>query len=194
MDTCTDYTVFDDAIGFTNQVLRLNNVVLGIRWMTFKRAGFGNFSYDKIHTDKMFDMLKNAKVDKKKGQPINVFIRGHYANRSRENSMDLYKNLNKTNPVTFTLYTDEQYWFNDTTNMNNPAITKHNTSELREVIEFLGPENVYLQVSDEIRAKLELRGLSNQRPTINSAPSLVQMKFVSLITFIGVKFVGIFVF
>lgn len=110
----------------------------------------------------MFKMLKKAeKVDQRIGQPINSFIRGHYANRSRENLMDLYKKLSKSNPVTFTLYTDEQYY-----RRNQSALTPINIVELRDAIEFLGPQNVYLQVSDEIRADLDLRGLSNSRSTI----------------------------
>lgn len=204
MDHCKDYKVFDDAIGFTKQVLRLNNVVLGIRWMTYKRVIEHTnpaiiYGYFKKNTDEMFELLKNTGVTKKKGQPINLFIRGQYANKSREHLLDLYEKLNKTNPVTFTLYTDEQYWFNDTLNnftINFP-VHPENIPALRDFIQFIGPDKVYLQVSNEIRADLDLRGLSNQRPAISSAPGIVQMEFISLIVFIalvGAEFVEIFVF
>lgn len=186
VDLCYAYQVFDNAIGFTEQVLRLNNAVLGARWMTWKNTAIKEGTYKKSNTDKMYGMLKEAGVDK--GQPINFQIRGHYAYRSRENLMDLYRKLNETNPVTFTLYSDDQYYF-----IKN-ALTPPNITEMREVIQFLGPENVYLQVSDEVRADLDLRGLSNPRPrstiNVNSAPPFLQLNFLSLIVaFTVVKFV-----
>lgn len=187
MDTCTCYKVFSDAIGFVSQVIRLKNVVLGIRWTTYKRDEWNNGEYKKKHTDEMFDMLTKAGVDKIEGQTINFFIRAHYANRSREHLMDLYEKLNKTNTVTFTLYSDEQYWFKG-------GLTPLDKDAFSDVIKFLGPENVYLQVSDDVRANLSLHSLSNPRAMINSVPSFVQLNFIWLFSFISMKFAEILVF
>ena len=187
VDTCDIYTVFSDAIGFVKQVTRLNNAVLGIRWTTWKISDPEVGVYKKSNTDKMFGMLQEAGVDKMIGQPINFFIRGHYAYRSRENLLDLYQKLNRTNRVTFTLYSDEQYYEENQT-------TPLNISEFRDAIEFLGFENVYLQVSDKVRADLGLHNLANLRATINSAPLSIQMHFILMIAFIAVKCVEFFVF
>lgn len=189
MDKCRSYVTFEDAIGFVTQVLRLKHAVLGIRWTTYKHTRFDQGTYKKENTDEMYAKLKKAKLDEKIGQPINIFIRGHYAYRSRENLLDLYEKLKKTNPVTFTIYTDEQYYF------KKDPVTPQNITELREAIQFLGPENVYLQVSDEIRADLDLRGLSNPRPTRSTAPPMVRWNFISLIiASVAVKLFEIFSF
>lgn len=181
VDRCDQYTVFPDAIGFVKQVTRLNNAVLGIRWTTCKRDDELTGAYDKTHTDKMFNMLQTAEVDKIERQTINFFIRGHYANRSRENLMDLYEKLNRTNTVTFTLYSDEQYQTDD---LGIPL----NMTEMRDAIQFFGPENVYLQVSDEIRSELNLNRLSNPRDSINGVASLAEVELLTLIMFVVLHF------
>lgn len=197
VDRCNIYTVFSDAIGFTEQVKKLDNVVLGVRWTTWKVDEIAQGIYSKAITDKMFEMLKRAGVFEMKRQAINFFIRGHYVHRSLEHLKELWENVNKTNPVTFTIYTDEQYWFGE--NLISKPLFPENITALREAITFLGPENVYLQVSDEIRADLDLdldlRELSNKRSTTTkSAAMLNRMNFISLVPFISVTFIGIFVF
>lgn len=192
-DTCEQYTLYEDVIDFTKQVLRLNSAVLGVRWMTWKYRHPGLGIYNKENTDRMYAKLQEAGVDKRIGLPINFLIRGHYANRSRENLMDLYQKFNKTNPVTFTFYSDEQYY------RGKRNVTPLSIPEMRDAIQFLGPENVYLQVSDEVRADLELRSLSNPRPrprsTIISAASFVHLNFIPMIiAFTAVKFVELIVF
>lgn len=132
-------------------------------------------------------MLQTAGVDKRKGQPVNFFIRAHYANRSRDDLMDLYKKLNDTNTVTFTLYSDDQYYFKG-------GLMPLNIQEVKDAIRFFSPEKSYLQVSDEIRAALELNGLSNPRVSINSALTIDQWSLLLLIVFSVVNFVGNFVF
>ena len=198
VDRCrVNYTVFSDAIGFVKQVTRLNNVVLGVRWVTCKRANYKDGSYNKSDIDEMYNLLKEAGVDKMKEQAINILIRGHYANRSRDNLMDLYKKLNETNPVTFTIYTDEQYWFNETTDdPNKPkrGVTPQNIEDLRAVIRLFGAENIYLQTSDDIRSELDLHGLSNPRALYNSTSSFVYLNFILANMFIAVKLIENFVF
>lgn len=157
---CQYYKVFPDAIGFTKQVMRLKHAVLGVRWTTMKYLEVDEGEYKKEHTDRMFNKLIEAGVNKKKGLPINILIRGHYANRSRENLMDLYKRLSKTNPVSFTLYADEEY-------MEHPKLTPQRIPVLRDAIEYFGFDKVYLQISENVRADLDLTGISNPRRTIN---------------------------
>lgn len=161
--------------------------------MTYKRVvDVKAQGYSKEQCDEMLEKLQQAKVFEKKGQAINFFIRGHYVYESREHLLEMFKKVSETNPATFTLYTDEQYWIGEHA-MKNP-VTPENITELRETIEFLGPENVYLQVSDEIRQELDLRALSNPRATPNNAPMRVLMNSISLIPLIAVTFVGIFGF
>lgn len=196
MDTVDAYPVFPDAIGFVNEVIRLPNVVLGIRWTTRKCLEADTGEYKKANTDNMFDMLQAAGVDRMNGQAINFFIRAHYANRSRENLMDLYQKLNQTNPVTFTIYSDDLYFFKKKCTDDKP-ITPLNITAVRDAIMFFGAENVYLQVSDEVRSELHLIGLPNPRATtktINSAPSIVTLNFYAFLGFVAVKFVEIFGF
>lgn len=189
IDSCKQYKVFDNAIGFASQVTRLKNAVLGVRWITYRHTHPDQGEYKKTNTDKMFNMLKDAGVIKEKGKPINFFIRGHYANRSRDSLMDLYKKLNETNRVTFTLYSDEEYY------TGRGTVTPPNIPEYRDVIEFLGPDKVHLQISDEIRADLDLHGLSNPRSKDKkSAATIVQFNFILLTVFITVKLVENFAF
>lgn len=152
------HQVFPDPIGYINEVKRLKNVVLGIRWTTHKCDDALTGIYKKSDTDKVLNWLKDAKVDQINGQEVNFFIRSHYANRSRENLMDLYKQLGKNNRVTFTIYSDEQYWFEP------KPLTPLDIADVRDAIMFFGAENVHLQVSDQIRADLALYGLPDLRP------------------------------
>lgn len=194
VDGCSPYyTVFPNAIGFSKQVTRLENVVLSVRWVTCKRA-VEDRSYSKSNTDEMFRLLKEAGVDKIKGQAVNIFIRGHYANRSRDDLMELFKKVNETNPVTFSLYTDEQYWFNETSDTKpKKDLTPPNIPETRAAIEFFGAENIYLQVSYEIRAELDLRRLSNPRASTISVSSVAQLNCFLLIAFVAKQFIENFV-
>lgn len=142
----------------------------------------------------MFTLLQEAEIEKRKGQAINFFIRGHYANRSRKHLSSLFEKLSKTNPVTFTLYSDEQYYPDEycddgKTFKRTPA----NITELRDAIMFFGPENVYIQVSDEVRADLQLYNLPNPRASNKDSASIIQLDLLSLIAFIVLKFVEIFV-
>lgn len=195
LDSCTNlYNVFPDAIGVVQEVGRLQNVVLGIRWASCKCVIHDSTKYTKANTDLVFKMLQEAGIEKMKGQPINFFVRAHLANRSRENLMELYEKLNPTNPVTFTMFSDEQYFPYFWCNQERSAhIKSPNITELRSAIMFFGAENVHLQVSDETRTALNLIGLPNPRATIqstNGAASLVSYNsFLVLVAFMIVKFV-----
>lgn len=190
-----DYTVLRDAIGFVEEVTRLKNAVLGIRWTTAKAVDAEKGSYSKENVNTVLGMLQTAGVDKMNGQPINFFIRAHYANRSRENLIELSRKLNKTNRITFTFYSDDQYHtglWSGTYRRRDP-----NSTEFREAILYFGVENVYLQVSEHVRSALELTGLPNPRTTTQSssgAPSSIQLNLFPLIIFVAVEFLGIFVF
>lgn len=196
MDGPDTYVVLPDAVEYAKQVSRLPRVVLGVRWATWKCI-VEDTGYTKKSTDDMFRMLHEAEIDKK-NQTINLFIRGNYAHKSLNHLMDLYKKLKETNEVTITLYSDEQYFHEELCDDDNPKIprTEPNIKELREVIDSFGPQNVYLQVSDKIRADLRLYGLKNEYrpPYSNAASSFIRLDSVSLILFIVVKFVENFLF
>lgn len=157
MDGCSNlYEVFPDAIGFANEVARLDNVVLGVRWVTCKNYDVATGSYKKENTDAMLKILLDAGVDKK-GLDINILVRGHYANRSRDSLMELYKKLDETNPVTISFYQDDEY-------KPTGEIFPLNAAELRDAIFFFGPENTFIQVSHDMRNELNLIKLPNSRP------------------------------
>lgn len=173
------HQIFDDKITYIEEVLRLNYVVLSIRWTTHKCAEWDTGEYKLNDTNEAIGWLKDAGVDQKKGQEINFFIRAHYAYRSREALKDLYNQLQKNNPVSFTIYSDDLYWFDP-----NDPVKPINYTELNEAIDHLGREHVHLQVSDQVRQDLNLPGLPDPRAKTKNASEIVQLSVLSTVLLI----------
>lgn len=171
MDTCGDQLpIFSSATEIFKEIKRLKNVVFGVRWLDCTASCENNGEYKKIHTDEMFNMLKMAGVVAMKGQAVNILIRSHYAYRSRQNLMDLFKKLSQTNPVTITFRTDAQY------HPKNGTWDPLNITEFREAILFFGHENVHLQVTDEVWDELEFdNNLPSSRASTSAAQSLLKV-------------------
>lgn len=160
--------------------------MLSVRWVTCKQALDPTWGYDETVTGAMLTKLQNAKVHENKDQEINLFVRAHYAYKSKENLKKLFDKLHENNPVTFTIYSDEQYWFSG-------SLTDLKIDELKKAIEFFGFENVYLQVSDKIRDELKLYNLPNKSRKPYSASSISQPSLYLTVAFVAFKFGIIFV-
>lgn len=167
VDICTDVLdIFPDVNEVFNEIKRLDNVVWGIRWLDCVNGAEMDGIYDKDDTDHMFNMLEKVGATNMTDLELNFFIRSHYVHRSRNNIMDLFNKLKRTNPVSITIRSDEQYHVSPDSPDSpdtNETIKPTNFSELDEAIAFFGYENVYLQVTDEIRFALKFNKLRNQQ-------------------------------
>lgn len=195
VDGKDNYLVLPDAKEYAKQVSRLPRVVLGVRWTTFKCTDKEQNEYDEGHTGDVYDKLHEAEIDKK-NQTINLFIRATYAIKNTAHLKNLFQKLKKTNEVTISLYSDDQYHPKIECGTNGTDIRKDlDVEQWIKLLTVFGPDNVYLQVSDKIRADLKSHVWDNPtRVPYSNASSFIRLDSVLLILFIVVKFVENFLF
>lgn len=141
----------------------MDKIVLSIGWTTNRELS--NSVYTEAHTNAMADIIKDNKLDKLHDLAINFPIRATFALRSRDVLKKFYEHVKKTNPVTYTVWSRNE--------------DKVNATELQQFIHSYGVENVYIDLPDDLRKKLNLD---------NSASSLVQFGLLNLIMVIIAHF------
>lgn len=141
----------------------MDKVVLSIGWTTNRDTP--NSVYTEAHTNAMADVIKNNKLDKIPDLAINLPIRAAFAVKSRKVLKELYENVKKTKPITYTVWSKNE--------------DKVNATELQQFINSYGVENIYIDLPDELRKKLNLG---------NGASSLVQFGLLNLIMLIVAHF------
>lgn len=148
-----------DSKEFIDEVRKMDNVVLSVGWTTNRDKA--NTVYTGAHTNAMADVIKDNKLDKIPNFAINFPIRAVYAVKSRSVLKQLYDHVKEKNPVTYTVWSKNE--------------DKVNVTELQQFIESYGVENIYIDLPDDLRKKLNLS---------NGAASLVQFGFLNLIILI----------
>lgn len=148
-----------DAKEFVDEVKKMEKVILSVGWTTSRENS--NAVYTSAHTNAMADVIKDNKLDKIKTLAINFPIRAAFAVKSQDALRKLYDLIHVTNPVTFTVWSKNE--------------DKVNATELQTFIKSYGVENIYIDLPDDLRKKLDLS---------SGASSLVQFGVLNLIMLI----------
>lgn len=152
-----------DPKEFIDEVKKLDNVVLSIGWTTNRKNS--NSVYTEAHTNAMADVITDNKLDKIHNLAINFPIRASIAVKSQGVLRQLYDVVKEKNPVTYTIWSKNE--------------DKVNATELQQFINSYGIENIYIDLPDDLRKKLDLG---------NGATSLVQFGLLNLIMLIIAHF------
>lgn len=148
-----------DAKEFVDEVKKMEKVVLCVGWTSSRENS--NAVYTAAHTNAMADVIKDNKLDKIPNFEVNFPIRAAVAVKSQSVLKQLYDLIKLTNPVTYTVFSKNE--------------DKVNTTELQAFIKSYGVENVYIDVPNDLRKKLNLA---------NGASSLIQFGLLNLIMLI----------
>lgn len=149
-----------DAKEFVDEVKKMERAVLSVGWTTNRVNP--NSVYTSAHTNAMADVIKDNKLDKIPNLAINFPIRAAFAVKSQAALKQLYDLIKLTNPVTtYTVWSRNE--------------DKVNATELQTFIKSYGIENIYIDLPDDLRKKLNLG---------NGASSLVQFGVLNLIMLI----------
>lgn len=152
-----------DSKEFIDEVKKMEKVILSLGWTTSREKS--NSVYTEAHTNAMADVIKDNKLDKLHELPLNFPIRAAFALKSRDVLKKFYDHLKKTNPVTFTVWSRNE--------------DKVNATELQGFIRSYGVENIYIDLPDDLREKLNLD---------SGASSLVQFGLLNMIMLIIAHF------
>lgn len=144
-----------DSKEFIDEVKKMDNAVISIGWTTNRDKS--SEVYTNAHTNAMADVVKDNKLDKISQFAINFPIRAALAVKSRNVLKQLYDHVKGKNPVTYTVWSKNE--------------DKVNATELEQFIASYGVENVYIDLPDDLRKKLNLA---------NGASSVVQFGFLNL--------------
>lgn len=151
-----------DANAFIQQSKKMCNLVLSIGWKTIwdKKS---NQTYKKENADQMMNVLRQNKINtfNFKDVAINFPIHAGYALKSRDVLKSFYDLVKQTNPVTYTVWSEKG--------------DDVNATDLKNFIVSYGMENVYIDLHDDLRKKLNLS---------NGASSLIQFGLLNFVTFI----------
>lgn len=153
-----------DAKEFVDEVKKMDKVVLSVGWTTNRENS--NSVYTSAHTNAMADVIKDNKLDKIPNLAVNFPVRAAFAVKSQAALKQLYDLIKTTNPVTYTVWSKNE--------------DKVNATELQTFIKSYGVENIYTDLPDDLRKKLNLA---------NGASSLVQFGLLNLIMLIIGRFV-----
>lgn len=152
-----------DGKEFIDEVKKMDKVVLSIGWTTNRKNS--NSVYTEAHTNAMADIITDNKLDKIHNLGINFPIRAAFAVKSPVVLRKLYDVVKEKNPVTYTIWSKNE--------------DKVNATELQQFIKSYGVENIYLDLPDDLRKKLNLG---------NGASSLIQCGLLNLIMLIIAHF------
>lgn len=144
-----------DAKEFVDEVKKMEKVVLSVGWTTSRENS--NAVYTAAHTNAMADVIK----DNRYRGAVNFPIRAAFAVKSQSVLKQLYDLIKLTNPVTYTVWSKNE--------------DKVNATELQSFILSYGVENVYIDLPNDLRNKLNLA---------NGASSLTQFGLLNLIMLI----------
>lgn len=152
-----------DGIQFIKQVQKMNNAVLSIGWNTVWRPNWEE-AYSASNINDMEQVIRSNTLinDNSKPMTVNFPIRAVYALKSQNALNNFYKSVKRNNPSATVTYT---VW-----SKNGDTV---NAAELQKFIKSYGIENIYIDLPDDLRGKLNLG---------NGASSLVQFGLLNLIT------------
>ncbi|SPP79845.1 protein FAM151B isoform X1 [Drosophila guanche] len=142
--------------------MRYKQAVLSIGWTTNWGADFREGEYTKDQCDAMVESLSLNNV-LSTGQGITFPVRAGIAANSEEQLHKLVAAVNETNESTLTIWSSDGDYVD--------------VAKLRKLIFGFGVERVYLDVPDELAARLDLGNVGNGAGTFNS---LVSFSFISL--------------
>lgn len=148
-----------DAKEFVDEVKKMEKVVLSVGWTTNRENS--NAVYTSAHTNAMADVIKDNKIDKIPNFAVNFPIRAAFAVKSQPALKQLYDLIKLTNPVTYTIFGKNE--------------DKVNATDLQAFIKSYGVENVYIDLPNDLRKKLNLA---------NGAASLIQFGLLNSIMLI----------
>lgn len=151
-----------DGDKFIEQVKKMNsNVVLSVGWTENVRPTYSEGGYSISQVQAMAEIIAKTAIFASDFVPmaINFPIHAVYALKSQNLLIELYNGAKEINPVTFTVYAAKG--------------DDVNAMELQKFIKSYGVENIYMDLPDELRNKLNLG---------NSASSLVRFGLLNLIT------------
>ncbi|XP_002014551.2 protein FAM151B [Drosophila persimilis] len=155
-------TVPVDPNRFFAGCMRYKQAVLSIGWTTNWGAEFREGEYTKDQCDAMVETLAFNNV-LSTGQGITFPVRAGIAANSEEQLHKLVAAVNETNESTLTIWSSDGDYVD--------------VEKLRKLIFGFGVERVYLDVPEELAAKLDLGNAGNGAGTFNS---LVSFSFISL--------------
>lgn len=127
-----------DALVFFSGIKNLTNATLSTGWTTRWGSNFTEGSYTNEQVNDMINGIKTNNVS----NPITFPVRAGIAAQSISQLDHLYKSLNESNYITFTIWSSD----NDSVNVE----------KLREMIFHFGIDKVYVDVPDELSNKLQL--------------------------------------
>ena len=127
-----------DAQIFFKGTKNLHNATLSTGWTTRWGSNFTDGVYTNEQVNEMIKGIKASNVV----NPITFPVRAGIAAQSIPQLDHLYKSLNKTNHITFTI------WSSNGDNVN--------VKKLREMILHFGVDKVYVDVPEELSEKLQL--------------------------------------
>lgn len=157
-----------DANKFLTIAKELSNATLSIGWTTKWGAEYKTGMYSEAHVDAMIKVIGENKINAT-SHPITFPVRAGIAAHSKVTLRRLFDSVNKTNHVTFTIWSSQ----------GDNVDIKH----LQEFILSFGVDRVYVDVPKEVQEKLNLGEKSK-----NSATSIVQFGLLNVITFMVVVF------
>lgn len=153
-----------DSKEFIDEVKKMEKVILSIGWTTGRDDS--NVVYTGADKNAMIDIITDNKLDKIHDLAINFPIRAALAVKSQNALKELFNEVKKTNPVTYTVWSKNE--------------DKVNATDLQHFINSYGVENIYIDLPDDLRRKLNLG---------NGASSLVQFGLLNLIMLIIAHFI-----
>lgn len=151
-----------DGDKFIEQVKKLNSkFVLSVGWTADAKPTYSEEGYSIPHMEAMAEVVGKTLLvaSDARAMAINFPIHAVHALQSQDLLEVLYSGVKKTNPVTFTIQAAEG---DDVDAM-----------ELQNFIKSYGVGNIYMDLPDELRNKLNLG---------NGASSLVRFGLLNLIT------------
>ncbi|KAH8377320.1 hypothetical protein KR093_004838, partial [Drosophila rubida] len=155
-------TVPVDAARFFAGCMRYKQAVLSIGWTTNWGADFRDGEYTQPQCDAMLQVIRDNNVTSTR-QPITFPVRAGIAANSAQQLHNLVAAVNDTNESTLTIWSSENDYVD--------------VERLRQLIFGFGVDRVYLDVPEQLAAKLDLDNTGNGASTFNS---LVSFSFVSI--------------
>lgn len=131
-------TIPVDAQTFFDGTKTLPNATLSTGWTTLWGSNFTDGHYTDAQVNEMIDGIKENNIE----NPITFPIRAGIAAQSITQLDHLYKSLNSSNQITFTVWSSE----NDSVDVE----------KLREMIFHFGIDKVYIDVPEELSDQLRL--------------------------------------
>lgn len=154
-----------DATTFFNGTKSLPNATLSTGWTTRWGANFTEGHYTDEQVNEMIQGIKINNVT----NPITFPVRAGIAAQSLTQLDHLYKSLNESNPVTFTIWSSD----NDTVDVK----------KLREMIFHFGVDKIYVDVPEQLSEKLRLDINAGFSINSNLVMGLVLLMSVALLFF-----------